>query len=246
MLFYSIAHYYDVDKDNHYYYGSSRGNKKYKNIVSHINAFKKLDIIDKSFVITSVINTARGDERYETVKNDLYTFCKKLLPNNEIYVIVEYNWGGTIAALWKAYKLLNDKEGYIAHFEEDFGALNTNWYNDSIELLKEPEIMYVGESTLGVIKKETNRGNKPNNQIIGLSPEVWTDGGYYFSTLYKLRKIEEKIGIFHKGDQNKKYTNLIDGIDLGEVGFPTLLYHAGFKFNCLNRRDYFINEWNDN
>tara|TARA_B100000902_G_scaffold15849_1_gene19025 strand:+ start:1037 stop:1774 length:738 start_codon:yes stop_codon:yes gene_type:complete len=245
MLYYSVAHYYDVDIDTHYKYGTARGKNKYKNIESHINVLKKLDIKDKAFVITSTINAEKGDKRYEEVKNELYNFCKKLLPNNEIYVIVTYNWGGTIAALWNAYKLLKGKEGYLAHFEEDFGPLNTKWYKESIKLLDNNTI-YIGESNIGRIKKETNRGNKPPNQLIGLIPEVWTDGGYYFSTLDRLEKIEEKIGIFHKGDQNKKYTNLIDGIDLGEVGFPTLLYHADLKFNCLLRSKYFNNEWNDN
>lgn len=249
MLFYSIAHYYDVDKDVHYYYGTSRGNKKYKNIESHINAFKKINIANKSFVITSVINTARGDKRYETVKNDLYTFCKNLIPNNDIYVIVEYNWGGTIAGLWNAYKLLKDKEGYIAHFEEDFGPKNTKWFEDSVKLLVNNNYIYIGESNIGRIKKLNDDSRLTfwqykNSTRLG-DPEVWTDGGYYFSTIKNLKLIDEKIGCFHKGNQNTKYINLTDGIDFGEVGFPTLLHHAGFKFNVLKREDYFVNEWND-
>ena len=55
--------------------------------------------------------------------------------------------------------------------------------------------------------------------------------------------VEEKVGIFHKGDQNTKYDRMIDGISLGEVGFPTLLHHANFTFSFLPRAKYFRHEW---
>ena len=64
MLYYSVAHYYDVDIDTHYKYGTARGKNKYKNIESHINVLKKLDIKDKAFVLTSTINAEKGDKRY--------------------------------------------------------------------------------------------------------------------------------------------------------------------------------------
>ena len=58
-----------------------------------------------------------------------------------------------------------------------------------------------------------------------------------------MKKIENKIGVFHKGDQTSKYNRYEDGISIGEVGFPTLLHHADFKFTCMYRNDYFVNEW---
>ena len=42
-----------------------------------------------------------------------------------------------------------------------------------------------------------------------------------------------------------KYDHILDGISLGEVGFPTLLHHARFNFGVVNRQDYFINEWSE-
>jgi hypothetical protein len=63
---------------------------------------------------------------------------------------------------------------------------------------------------------------------------------YYISTIDKLKLIEEKIGIFHKGDPTCKYIRILDGIDYGEVGFPTLLYKNNFEFEVLNRSDYFV------
>ena len=84
MLFYSIAHYYDVGNTTHYRYGKSRIKNKYKNIESHINAFKKVENKNKAFVLTSSINDKRGDTKYDEVKKDLYTFCKNLLPDNKV------------------------------------------------------------------------------------------------------------------------------------------------------------------
>ena len=103
MLYYSIAHYYDVDKDNHNIYGTQRSKNKYKNIESHINCFKKIDLTDKMFILTSSINDKRRSENYKKVWEDLNKFCNKLLPNNKFHIIVTFNWGGTIAALWNVY-----------------------------------------------------------------------------------------------------------------------------------------------
>ena len=53
MLYYSIAHYYDVS--------SHRRRNKYRNIENHINAFLNLDILDKHFILISAIDNLRGD-----------------------------------------------------------------------------------------------------------------------------------------------------------------------------------------
>tara|TARA_B110001450_G_C17635506_1_gene487001 strand:- start:5 stop:754 length:750 start_codon:yes stop_codon:yes gene_type:complete len=249
MLYYSVAHYYGVGNTTHYKYGKARIKNKYKNIESHINAFKKVENVNKIFVLTSSINDKRGDKKYDEVKEDLYTFCKKLLPDNDVFIIVKYNWGGTIASLWYVHNLLKGKEGYIAHFEEDFGPNNIKWYEDSVNILKKDKLIYLGESNSGKIKRGNDDGRLTGHLFEGHkrlgNPEVWTDGGYYFSTLKNLQIMEEKIGIFHKGDKNKKYETYLDGITLGEVGFPTLLYHANLKFKVLKRSEYFTHEWND-
>jgi hypothetical protein len=72
--------------------------------------------------------------------------------------------------------------------------------------------------------------------------QVWTDGGLYFSQINRLQIIEEKIGIFHKGNQNTKWQHIFDGVELGEVGFPTLLYHYGFTFGSVYRGLYFTHD----
>lgn len=242
ILYYSVAHYFDVS--------STRRNNKYKNIDNHIGQFLNIENEEKEFILVSAIDKPRGDIYYKTVKEELLNYCKKKIDKYPVHIITYYNWGGTIAALWECYNYLNNnsKNGYIAHFEEDFGPKNSNWYLDSIMLLKD-NIIYIGESKKGRIKMADDdkrlTGPRYYKQPRLGNPEVWTDGGFYFSTISKLRIIGEKVGCFHKGDKNTKYNNKLDGISLGEVGFPTLLYHNNLKFDVLNRKTYFINEWND-
>jgi hypothetical protein len=241
-LHYSVAHYYDIP--------SHRKKNKYANIKSHISQFLKIDNPDKEFILVTAVDAPSGHAYYGDVEKHLYEFCKKLIPNNSVHVIVKYNWGGTIAALWHTYLLLENspKDGYIAHFEEDFGPKNPEWYAEATKLLGS-DIICVGESSIGRIKSNNDDGRLTSalhkNQVRLGNPEVWIDGGFYFSNIEKLTGIKKKIGIFHKGDPSKKYDNLRDGISLGEVGFPTLLYHNGFRFSQLNRSDYFTHEWND-
>lgn len=238
-LYYSVAHYYDIS--------SKRKRKKYRNIDNHIKQFLNVENKHKEFILVSAVDTPRGDIHYTNVKEHLTNYCKKIIPNYPVHIIIYYNWGGTIAALWECYKFLQLKNGYIAHFEEDFGPKNNNWYLDSIKLLKDG-IMYVGESNLGRIKRENDDGRitfklHKGQPRLG-NPEVWTDGGFYFSSINKLKVIAETISCFHKGNQNTKYLKPRDGISLGEVGFPTLLYHNNLRFTVLNRNIYFVNEWN--
>lgn len=57
--------------------------------------------------------------------------------------------------------------------------------------------IYIGESN----KKKNNDDERltywqyKNSTRVG-SPEVWTDGGYYFSTIKNLKLIDEKIIFF--------------------------------------------------
>ena len=195
ILYYSVAHYFDIS--------SKRKNNKYKNIDNHISQFLNIENEEKEFILISAVDKPRGDIYYKTVKEELSDYCKKKIDKYPVHVIIYYNWGGTIAALWECYNYLNNtyKNGYIAHFEEDFGSKNNNWYLDSIMLLKD-DISYVGESNIGRIKQKDDDSRLTSitykNQPRLGNPEVWTDGGFYFSTLSNLGIIEEKIGCFHK------------------------------------------------
>jgi len=251
MLYYSVAHYYDK-------YGFC----KYNNIKCHIKAFLDIKNEQKEFILISFIDTPRGDKRYEEIKRHLEDIYKKWLGDNKFVVFVKYNWGGTIAALWYTYlylKSINENNDVcIAHFEEDFHPTNNEWFIHSKDLLNSTNYIYIGEhipssdptqnqKNTKVVKNDTRCQNgymfkdvyaKYNCNIID---SKYTDGGYYFSTLKNLKLIEEKIGIFHKGDQNTKWDHKIDGIVLGEVGFPSQVAQY-YDFIGLDRIKYFSHE----
>ena len=224
ILIYSVCYYY--------------GKNKTSNIVNHLKAFLQIQN-EKKFVVTLMMDDVDAEiSLSKTI--DKYTKDYEIIPC--------FNWGGTILGLWSTYQYCKENypNCYLAHFEEDFGPCNQLWFPNAKDKLKD-DVIFVGESRTGKIKtgNDDERMTCPiyYDSIRMANPEVWTDGGFYFSTLSRLKKMEEKIGIFHKGDPSKKWKHILDGIDYGEVGFPTLLYHNGFKFDVLNRKDYFKNEW---
>ena len=119
MLYYSIAHYYDRK--------GTRSNIKFNNIEHHIRAFLNIEEPDKEFIIISFVDAARGNTYYEKVKKHMEDFCLQYLPKKNYHVEIEFNWGGTIAALWYAYLYIKSQNvsdtAYMAHFEEDFHSL---------------------------------------------------------------------------------------------------------------------------
>jgi hypothetical protein len=159
-----------------------------------------------------------------------------------------YNYGGTIAGLQDLYTCVRGRDisdAYIIYFEEDFYAKNLQFLSASLDMLT-PDMTYIGETTLDTasVKSTRVRGNavKKASHLVGSEEEVWTDGGYYFTTVSRLRCVEKKIPAFHVGDKTTKYSHSIDGIDYGEVGFPTLLYHNKFHFIGLPRKLFFIHD----
>jgi len=221
-----------------YYYGKN----KISNIYKHYEVFKRIKNPNKTFWLVLTI-----DEKDEKKRSDI---SKKLLNNLnlDIKYIHDFNWGGTVAALHLLYQYLKvylKKDAYIAFFEEDFTPINDNWLNDAIKYL--PGNYYIGEGNVPSFEnlslcqlKLTNSRKMRNYKFIKLyDTECWTDGGFYFSTISNFDKIYDKIGIFHKGDQETKYNHDNDGIDRGEVGFPSALYKNNLKFSGLYRGKYF-------
>ena len=90
----------------------------------------------------------------------------------------------------------NNMKGYVVLMEEDFGPKDNHWYSAAKKKLLN-NIIYVGESNIGRIKSnnDDNRitcASYRNTTRLG-NPEVWTDGGFYFSTGENLKIIEEKM-----------------------------------------------------
>ena len=230
MLFYSICYYH--------------GKNKLSNLNNHLKQFKNLEVDNKHFTMVVLIDDINE-------KSNVEEYFNNVISNHNIQhnVIVNYNWGGTILGLWLVYQCVKEKYNkenpYVCMFEEDYGPQDTRWYHKSLELLTN-DIIYIGETTTGNIKQGNTDGRLVGRQHQGghmFGNETWTDGGYYFTTLDKLKTMEDKIGIFAKGNPNTKYTNQIDGINYGEVGFPTQLYNSGLRFVPIHRTAYFINEW---
>lgn len=251
MLYYSVAFYYERCKNEL---------DCCNNIKKHIEVFLNIEEEDKEFILVCFIDTPRGHINYKNAKNHIEEFCLQQLPNKNYHIMVEYNWGGTIAALWYAYLYIKSRNisdtTYIAHFEEDFHSINDKWFVDSKNLLNSTDSVYIGEHTASTSNPEQNEKmckvvkndtrchgeyifkdiySKYNCNIID---SKYTDGGYYFSNLINLKCIEKKIGIFHKGNQHTKYDHTIDGIILGEVGFPSQIAQF-YNFIGLDRKKYF-------
>ena len=212
-----------------------------KNILDHINIYNEISS-EKIFVITLMIDSKDKKIR-DRYKEDMENFLSKKIKN--FLILPEFNWGGTISGLWLCYNYFSEKEDhYIMFFEEDFICTrNINiLFSESLSLLHKDNY-YIGESTDGKIHYTDCKGCSLCNFLVKNynfpRKEVWTDGGYYFSSAEKLKLVAKKIGIFHKGNKETKYDHLVDGIDFGEVGFPTLLFHNNFKYDTLYRNKYF-------
>jgi hypothetical protein len=215
---------------------------KTKNIVGHLKQISKLRKQGLKVLPVIVCSVDNLDD-YEQDLTKLFRDCH--IPN-DLQMLFMYNWGGTIAALWTLWKefvgnFSNDV--HVAHFEEDFYSNEIDWF-DAAKVKLTPDIIYVGEFTLtgstSVIAEYKTTASRGNARKKMRECEYWTDGGFYFTTKMRLCRIEEAIGVFHKGNQTVKYEHQIDGIDYGEVGFPTELWHAGFRFTSLYRNDFFI------
>lgn len=168
---------------------------------------------------------------------------------------------------WKDFLLIDRQVDYVAHFEEDFFPVSLEWYEKCVELIGEKDFVYIGETTSSEdghikstfnckerdglvdahgrhakivhIEKEKISPSEQSTRVKIRKEEFWTDGGFYFTKPDKLKIIEDKIGIFHKGNQDTLWSHEIDGIDYGEVGFPTLLHHSGLNFTSISRQQRF-------
>ena len=254
MLIYGICYYYGVNK--------------IQNILNHVKCFNNIKKADDIFCLNVMVDSFDKDA-WIKIENTFHDLLKSYEVKN-FKVLIDYNSGGTVLGLYNTFNCFknndydNNKNVYIAFFEEDFYPINNNWLNDSLELLNSHSYIYIGEhqppSRSVITKKyeffkkkyvyDMDKSNCWNlsfskilsNQKCLLSNDnelCWTDGGFYFSSIGNLRKIQDKIGIFHKGNKNTKYNHEIDGIILGEVGFPSQIYKY-YNFTGLLRNKYFM------
>ena len=242
MIVYSVCYYY--------------GKNDISNILKHVRSFMEVKM-DSDIFILEVMVDSNDPEALQSAQSELLN----ILSNTDVEkyaVLPGFNWGGTILGLWMVYQYTKawSHDTYICHFEEDFLPINSGWLDASKRLLSQDKYIYVGEHTPSVSNPEQNTRNtkyvKEDRRPVGphqidaiynhyncsINDSRWTDGGYYFSSIGNLKKISDRVGIFHRGNPNTKYDRSIDGIILGEVGFPSLL-HVHFDFIGLLRSDYF-------
>jgi hypothetical protein len=251
MLIYGICYYY--------------GKNKKQNIINHIKCFNNVKKDNDIFCLTIMVDNNNTD-----LHNKIEIEFIELLEANCVLthkILIDFNSCGTVLGLYNTFNYFknNNKNDYIAFFEEDFYSINNNWLYDSINKLNNSDYIYIGENTQDIHSKITNDNlylkeinvydmNKSNCWKLNFSDIYhknncellnntlyWTDGGYYFSSIGNFNKIYEKIGIFHKGNKEIKYHHKIDGIILGEVGFPSQIKKY-FNFAGLLRGKYFVHK----
>jgi hypothetical protein len=209
------------------YYGYFRE----QNIYKHLEVYNQLLASYPSYTFKFIINLMI-DNKHKIDRDMIVETIKVKFPSHIIF-LNNYNYGGTIAGLYDTYEYLkknNMYDSYIMYFEEDFYAINPAFLEISIKLLE--HYIYIGEVTFltkGIKSREHSK-----------KIQHWTDGGYYFSSYEKFNTIYTAIGPFHKGNTTIKYNHQIDGIELGEVGFPTMIHNAGFQFIGIPRNEYFV------
>ena len=235
--------------------------RREKNLSRHLGSFLSLDC-KKELVICAMVDSY-DPVVHNKAKKNIKAYIKRLIKTHspqdidtEITVLTSYNWGGTILGLWMVYRYAYEKyidfycdlpsDFYISHFEEDFNFVEADRVVEIKEILdSNSEYIYVGETNRshpslkgrGEIKKENNR--KPmSTRCPDREYEEWTDGGFYFSNIERLLTAEKAIGIFHKGDPNTQWDHFYDGVDMGEVGFPTSLVEKNLSFGAIFRGEY--------
>jgi len=148
------------------------------------------------------------------------------------------NSGGTVAALWDVWKDVvegNFTSNYVLCLEDDWAF--SNW--PEREGLLENGNIYSGmvshptqEVLDNHVKRQVPGRFGAHNPALRGQYTEWTDGGLYLLKYNSLREIESKIGHFTKAPVNEEYDHSSHGIEYGEVGFPTELKKAGYKFEA--------------
>lgn len=231
-LLYSICYYADRD----FFVNIERQVSHAHSIISDYNT-------DLVFIAVCAFDDIDNRQHVENKLNEIYQKINH--EKMKILFLAIPNWGGTIAALWYLWKDVLEARicipTYVSHMEEDLELFSNSWLSSSIACID--QFIYVGETTrkAGEFKLTSQRGTTggARGRTKLAEEEAWSDGGFYFTTVEKLKIMEDAIGIFHKGDQTTKFDHHLDGVDIGEVGFPTLLYHANLKFTTIARDSFF-------
>jgi hypothetical protein len=215
------------------------------NLYKHIDALKTLKYETK-FIVVIMTDDMKPLNEFK---------------NFDVTTLYCYNSGGTIKALYTAYKWLLTQnisdDTLIGMWEDDWCFNSPDWLN--VILPKLENNIYVGalytdnQEFLSLGYKYLSKHNDVSfhtydntitlsvpdyNGFIEQKKYKWTDGSPYIFKFKNLKLIEQKIGKFTLAPDDERYQHGKHGIYHGEVGFPTRLSVAGFKFFGFDNRIY--------
>jgi hypothetical protein len=181
--------------------------------------------------------------------------CTSCPPNIDIQIIQNKNWGMLQGALWFGYKFLKDNNinaQYVMAMPDDW---RFNHWPLREQLLEQYDYVgmfsscgfgdpntahnyrrFVKQGFKDVLQDPEDNGVVRMLGILHADRRRWTDGGLYVFKYKTLLEVEKKIGIFSKAQGECDFGE--HGITFGEVGFPTEIYAAGFRFTAILPIDY--------
>lgn len=246
------------------------GNNRFKNIqhcINNLNKIKYSKNIESNNKILFIINCIYDNlSSYDKEILEKYKLQKTTILDIEI--LYRWNSGGTIRSMEESLNYIlknNIKSKYIGIFEDD-SFFNKDYIFDKVE-----HYLKLGYDIIGCHVYERNRkdithkngykilneNSKPiipclklkhvyldnySDELLDKKYYKWIDGAVYLTTINKLVQIKNKLKKLTLAPY-QKYKHIEQGINYGEVGFPTRLHLNGFSFIGLNHNrdsnDYF-------
>jgi hypothetical protein len=241
------------------------GNKRFFLIEQIVDKLKNTIHSNKKDLNLLCIISIRSNRIITNNEKDKFNLIlDKQSDNVSIKIIYNFNWGGTVGALWDIYKYLENAKitSYIIGVWEDDAIFKQKYWFDKVESLLLKGYIYVGSlhETHNIKNQElyskVNYKYNPSQVIVSVpnfknNEVIWVEDPYILF-FKNLKLIEDKIGCFTLAPKNKLYQYWEDGIVNGEVGFPTrLVNEGGFKIYGIpasRRMDdsfiLFLDPWN--
>lgn len=227
--------------------------RRMPNVLEHLE-FLKVYKYAKTKNILYLISVRGGGSACVDLVNELLseTSCPE---NITIQVMQNKNWGMLQGALWDGYQFIkqnNINPTYVMAMPDDW---RYNHWQIREQLLEKYDYIgmfshcnFINPDTAHHYRRFVAQGFKdvpqdPEDpgitkvlQELHADKRRWTDGGLHVFKYRTLIEVEKRIGIFSKAKGECDFG--IHGITYGEVGFPTELYSAGFRFTAVLPIDY--------
>ena len=243
-----------------YYVGNNRIDNIFY-AIKQLNSYRlsqTQSINDKILIIICCIY----DDLTDNIKREFENFKNLNTDRVDIAVIYRWNTGGTTQTISYSLDYIIDNNIntlYIGIWEDD--SIFKNIY--ILDIVKEyldkgniivgchvteyerPEFLHIN-GTKEISKRFYRSKHQPpwcrrkhiyfndlSDELIDDSLIKWIDGALYISTIENLIIIKKKLIKFTLAPENIRYTHIEQGINYGEVGFPTRLHINEFKFYGL-------------